>query len=307
MRGIRIDPKARVATAQTGVLWGELDRELQAFGLATPGGMISNTGIAGLTLGGGEGWLMGKFGLSVDNVLALDVVSADGQFQRASPEENPDLYWALRGGGGNFGVVTAIEYRVHQHGPAVFGGLIVHPIDRGVEVLRFYRDFSSDLPDEAELFAAVRTLPEVGPVVVLLPGYNGDPQQGRRFFEPVLGFGTPIMSQVGPMPHVARQSYLDGGTAEHGLLRYWKSGYASELTMPSLKSWSRRQGLFLAADRADVLPGAWRSRAGTRRRRLPSACEETSGTLTSSPSGRIRQKPPGTRPGPVRSGGGSNR
>ena len=230
MKGIRIDPKARMATAQTGVLWGELDRESQAFGLATPGGMISNTGIAGLTLGGGEGWLMGKFGLSVDNVLALDVVTADGQFRRADAENNPDLYWALRGGGGNFGVVTAIEYRLHEHGPMVFGGRIVHPIDNGVEVLRFYRDFSSDLPDEAELFAAVRTLPEVGPVVVLLPGYNGDPQQGQRFFEPVLGFGTPIMTQVGPMPHVARQSYLDAGSAEHGLLRYWKSGYAGELS-----------------------------------------------------------------------------
>ena len=230
MKGIRIDPKARVATAQTGVLWGELDRESQAFGLATPGGMISNTGIAGLTLGGGEGWLMGKFGLSVDNVLGLDVVTADGHFRRASAEENPDLYWALRGGGGNFGVVTVIEYRLHEHGPMVFGGRIVHPIDNGVEVLRFYRDFSSDLPDEAELFAAVRTLPEVGPVVILLPGYNGDSQQGQRFFEPVLGFGTPIMSQVGPMLHVARQSYLDAGSAEHGLLRYWKSGYASALS-----------------------------------------------------------------------------
>ena len=173
---------------------------------------------------------MGKFGLSVDNVLALDVVSADGHFQRASAEENPDLYWALRGGGGNFGVVTAIDYRLHQHGPMVLGGLILHPIDSGDEVLRFYRDFSSDLPDEAELFAAVRTLPEVGPVVALLPGYNGDPEQGQRFFEPVLGFGTPILSQVGPMPHVARQSYLDEGAAEHGLLRYWKSGYTSELS-----------------------------------------------------------------------------
>ena len=158
----------------------------QAFGLATPGGMISNTGIAGLTLGGGEGWLMGKFGLSIDNVLALDVVTADGRFQRASAEENPDLYWALRGGGGNFGVVTAIDYRLHEHGPMVFGGLIAHPIERGDEVLRFYRDFSSDLPDEAELFAAVLTLPEVGPVVALLPGYNGDPEQGQRFFEPVI-------------------------------------------------------------------------------------------------------------------------
>ena len=223
MKGIRIDPKVRVATAQTGVLWGELDCESQAFDLTTPGGRIPNTGIAGLTLGGCEGWLMGKFGLTVDNVVAFDVVSAVGQFQRASAEANPDLYWALRGGGGNFGVVTGIDYRLNQHGPMVFGGLIVHPIDSGVEVLRSYRDFSSDLTDEAELFAAVRTLPEVGPVVVLLPNCNGDPPIGQRFFEPVLGFGTQIMSQVGPRLHVARQSYLDAGSAEHGLLRSWKS------------------------------------------------------------------------------------
>ena len=230
MKGIRLNLKQRVATAQTGVLWRELDRESQVFGLATPGGMISNTGIAGLTLGGGEGWLMGKFGLSVDNVLALDVVTADGRFQTASAEENPDLYWALRGGGGNFGVVTAIDYRLHEHGPMVFGGLIAHPIDSGVEVLRFYRDFSSDMPDEAELFATVRTLPEAGPVVVLLPGYNGDLEQAQRFFEPIVRFGTPIVSQVGPMPHIARQSYLDGASAVHGTLRYWKSRYTSELS-----------------------------------------------------------------------------
>ena len=230
MRGIRIDPEGRRVTAQTGVVWSELDREAQALGLATPGGMVSNTGIAGLTLGGGLGWLMGKFGLVVDNVLGFDVVTADGTFRHVNSESEPDLYWALRGGGGNFGVVTAIDYRLHPHGPTVVGGLVAHPIAAGAEVLRFYRDFCRTLPDEAELWAALLTLPEVGPVVALLVGWNGDPDAGLKFFEPVTGFGAPVMAQVGPMPHLVRQTLIDQGNVEHGPMRYWKTGNMTELS-----------------------------------------------------------------------------
>ena len=230
MKGIWVSRERMTASAQTGVVWRELDRDTQAFGLATPGGVVSNTGIAGLTLGGGEGWLMGKFGLTVDNVLGMNIVTADGNYCRADESENRELFWALRGGGGNFGVVTSIDYRLHPHGPMVLGGLVAHPIANGREVLRFYREFSSDLPDEAEAFAGIITLPEVGPVVVIMAGYNGDLAEGERIFAPVKSFGKPVLDIVGPMPHVQRQSMVDEGNVDHGPLRYWKSGYTEDLT-----------------------------------------------------------------------------
>jgi FAD/FMN-containing dehydrogenase len=230
MKGIVVDPKAQAAVAQTGVLWSELDRETEVFGLATPGGMISNTGIAGLTLGGGLGWLMGKYGLAVDNVLRLDVVTADGAHVRADPGENADLFWALRGGGGNFGVVTAIEYRLHGHGPMVLGGLVAFPMEKARKILRFYRDFSMRMPDEAECHAGMLAIPGVGPIVAILIGYNGDLEAGERFFKPLRAVSTPVVEMVGPMPHTARQCMLDKGFTEHGTGRYWKSGYTDDLS-----------------------------------------------------------------------------
>src|SRR5215468_3893302 len=171
MKGIRVDPDARTVQAQGGALWRDLDHETQAFGLATTGGTVSNTGIVGLTLGGGLGWLMGKHGLSVDNLISADVVTADGQFRRASEKDNPDLFWALRGGGGNFGVVTSLEYRLHPV-TQVLGGMVIYPLDQARDVLRFYRDFSAGLPDEAEAYAALLTAPQGMPVAALLLGYN---------------------------------------------------------------------------------------------------------------------------------------
>jgi len=156
MKGIRVDPQRRTVRAEGGVLWRELDRETQVFGLATTGGTVSNTGIAGLTLGGGLGWLMGKHGLTIDNLISADVVTADGTVRQASATENPDLFWALRGGGGNFGVVTSFEYRLHPV-TQVLGGLVLHPLEQAHSVLRFYRDFCATLPDEAEAFAALLT------------------------------------------------------------------------------------------------------------------------------------------------------
>src|SRR5262249_40071029 len=140
MKGIRVDPRSQTARAEGGVLWRELDRETQVFGLATTGGTVSNTGIAGLTLGGGLGWLMGKHGLAVANLMSADGVTADGTFRQASVNDNPDLFWALRGGGGNFGVVTSLEYRLHPV-TQVLGGMVLYPLEQARAVLRFYRDF----------------------------------------------------------------------------------------------------------------------------------------------------------------------
>jgi hypothetical protein len=230
MKGIRVDPTARTAQAQGGVTWAEFDRETQALGLATTGGTVSNTGVAGLTLGGGEGWLMGAHGLSCDNLLSADVVTADGRFLRVSAEEHPDLFWGLRGGGGNFGVVTAFEFRLHPVGPLVLGGMVLHPLAAAKDVLRFYREFAGGLPDAAEAYAALLTTPDGVPAVALLLGYNGPLEEGERVLAPARRCGAPLADLVQPMPYVARQAMLDAGFSEHGPQRYWKSGYARTLS-----------------------------------------------------------------------------
>ena len=229
LKGIEVDPAARVARAQGGVLWRELDHETQAFGLATTGGTVSNTGIGGLTLGGGLGWLMGRHGLTVDNLLSADVVTADGQFRTASATQHPDLFWALRGGGGNFGIVTSFEYRLHPV-TQVLGGLVIHPLDQAGEVLRFYRDFCPTLPDEAEAYAGLLTSPEGIPVAALILGYNGPLAEGEQVLAPARRFGRPLADLVGPMPYRARQSMLDEPNAVHGLHRYWRSAFTEALS-----------------------------------------------------------------------------
>ena len=228
MKGIRVDPASRTARAQGGVLWREFDHETQAFGLATTGGTVSDTGIAGLTLGGGLGWLMGKHGLSIDNLVSADVVTADGQFRTASPSENPDLFWALRGGGGNFGVVTSLEYRLHPVTESL-SGMVIYPLDQARDVLRFYRDFCATLPDEAEAFAGLLTH-DGAPVVALILGYNGSIEAGERVLAPARQFGRPIADVVGPMPYNVRQTLIDDPLAKHGLHRYWRSAFTEHLS-----------------------------------------------------------------------------
>src|SRR5215472_5661580 len=229
MRGIRVDPDARTVQAQGGALWRDLDHETQAFGLATTGGTVSNTGIVGLTLGGGLGWLMGKHGLSIDNLVSADVVTADGQFRKASAKDEPDLFWALRGGGGNFGVVTSLEYRLHPV-TQVLGGTVLYPLDQARDVLRFYRDFSAGLPDEAEAYAALLTAPQGMPVAALILGYNGPIAEGEKVLAPARRFGKPIADVVGPMPYAARQRMLDEPNAIHGLQRYWRSAFTEQIS-----------------------------------------------------------------------------
>jgi FAD/FMN-containing dehydrogenase len=228
MRGVRVEARQRRAHAQGGLLWADFDRETQVLGLATTGGTVSNTGIGGLTLGGGLGWLMGKYGFACDNLLSADVVTADGTVVTAGVDEHPDLFWALKGGGGNFGVVTALEYQLHEVGPTVLGGMVLHPRAAARDVLRFYRDYCRAIPDEAEAFAALLTSPDGDPLVALLLGYNGPLDEGERVLAPARQFGSPVADLVAPMPYVQRQTLIDD-LGVHGIHRYWKSGFMPEL------------------------------------------------------------------------------
>ena len=237
MRGVRVDPVGCRAWVQGGALWGDVDRETQAHGLATTGGIVSHTGVAGLTLGGGVGWLMRKHGLTVDNLLAVEVVTADGELLRASRDEHPDLFWALRGGGGNFGVVTSFEFRVHAVGPGLLAGPILWDASDAPEVLRIYRDFVSDAPDELGTVVRFGTAPPLPvipadlhwrPVVMVGTCYAGPIEDGERRLRPLRASRTPLLDLIGPTPYAGFQSALDS-TVVHGWNYYWKSTYLPEL------------------------------------------------------------------------------
>jgi FAD/FMN-containing dehydrogenase len=231
MVAVRVDPQARTARAQGGALWADFDRETGIFDLATTGGMVSNTGIGGLTLGGGIGWLMGTAGLTCDNILSADVVTADGELIVVNEHENPDLLWALKGGGGNFGIAVTIEYSLHAVEPQVLGGMVLHRREDAREVMRFYRDYCRSLPDEAEAELMVVTDVDTGePLVGMLLGYNGPMALGEKVLAPAREFGRPIDDQVAPMSYAERQCLLDGRMADHGFLRYWKSGLTPDLS-----------------------------------------------------------------------------
>ena len=227
MKEVEIDPGRRVARVGAGVLWREFDQKAQAFGLATTGGTISTTGVAGLTLGGGIGWLMGNYGLACDNLISVDVVTADGQQLSASNSQNQDLFWGLRGGGGNFGVATAFEFQLHAVGE-VLGGMIIHPLDQAVELARFYNEFTSTSPDELGSMFVFVTSPEGERVVAIAVCYNGPVSDGTRVLEPLRSFGTPLADMVSPMPYTQVQSLLDEGFPA-GLQNYWKSNFLSGL------------------------------------------------------------------------------
>jgi FAD/FMN-containing dehydrogenase len=229
MKGIRVSPAARTVRAEPGLTWGEFDRETQAFGLATTGGVVSTTGIAGLTLGGGLGWLVRAHGLTCDNLLSVDIVTADGQLRTASATEHPDLFWAVRGGGGNFGVVTSFEYRLHPVGPMVLAGLLIHPRDRAPEALRFYRDFTRTAPEQVGAYAALVTAPDGTPVTAFLVCYHGPLEEGERVLRPLRAFGPPVADMVQPMPYVAFQS-MPNDLNPPGMQVYWKSSFLKDLT-----------------------------------------------------------------------------
>jgi FAD/FMN-containing dehydrogenase len=222
MKGIRVDPTRRTARAEPGLTWGEFDRETQAFGLATTGGVVSTTGIAGLTLGGGIGWLGRTYGLSCDNLLSADVVTADGQLRTASADENSDLFWAIRGGGGNFGVVTSFEYRLHQVGPTVLAGLLIWPRPMAREILHAVLQFSQEAPENAAIYAGLGTSPDGVPIVVAICFHHGPTEDGEALFAPLRRIGPPVADVLQPMPYTAAQQMLDPLNPP-GRRVYWKS------------------------------------------------------------------------------------
>lgn len=238
MKSVRVNPDTRRAHVEPGATLGDFDHEAQAFGLATPLGINSTTGVAGLTLGGGFGWLTRKHGISADNLVSAEVITADAKQLRVSGEENPDLFWAIRGGGGNYGVVTLFEFQLHPVGPEVLSGLIVFPFDQAKPVLRKYREFVDKIPNELNVWAILRKAPPLpflpaevhGKEIVALPVfYAGKVEEGMKLIEPLRGFAKPHGEHIGPQPYTAWQKAFDP-LLTPGARNYWKSHNFSELS-----------------------------------------------------------------------------
>jgi FAD binding domain/Berberine and berberine like len=238
MKGIRVDPEARTARAQAGVLIGELDRETQAFGLAAPAGIVTHTGLSGLTLGGGIGWLMRKHGLTIDQLLSVDLVTADGEFLKASERDNADLFWGIRGGGGNFGIVTEFELRLNAVGPTVLAGPIFWPMAESPRVLRFYREWIAEAPDDLMTIVVHRKAPPVPfippelhgePVVSVVCCWAGSVEDGEKVVRPIKELGSPILDLCQPKPFTEHQAMFDP-TFPHGRWYYFRSCDVAELT-----------------------------------------------------------------------------
>jgi FAD/FMN-containing dehydrogenase len=229
MKGMYVDPEASTIRAQGGVIWSEFNRETAVHGLAVTGGAISTTGIAGLTLGGGLGWLMGIHGLAADNLLSVELVNADGTVLNVTAESDPDLFWALRGGGGNFGVATSLEYRLHPLSEVV-GGLVAHPFEAARDVLRFYREFTQSVPDELTVFGGLVYAPGSSDLrlAALVVCHAGPAEQAQKDLAPLREFGQPLMVELGPMPYAVMNTLLDDGFPR-GALNYWKSSFVESL------------------------------------------------------------------------------
>ncbi len=237
MKGIHVDPETRTARVQPGADWGDVDKETQLHGLVTPGGQVSITGVAGLTLGGGMGYLRRKWGLTCDNLISAEIVTAEGEVITASADKNEDLFWAIRGGGGNFGVVTSFEFQLHPLGPEIYGALTIYPFDDATSVLRKWRDFALNAPKEVTCDAHIWGMPPLpgvpeemhwAPVVIIAGMYAGPVDEGKQLLQPAAELGTPIEDMSGPRPYVEMQSDLDPLFAD-GQLYYWKSLFSDSL------------------------------------------------------------------------------
>jgi len=237
LKSVEVDPGSRTARAGGGLTWGELDAATQVHGLAVTGGRVSSTGIGGLALGSGSGWLERKFGFTCDNLLEVELVTADGRIVTASDSENAELFWGVRGGGGNFGVVTRFTFRLHELGPIVLGGMLMYPAFMGRELVRFWRDFMADAPDEVGSGLAFLTAPPEDfvpepvrgtPVIGVIVCYAGDPEEGQNVLKPLLEFGPPGMAMVQPMPYVALQQMIDPGN-QKGFLNYWTGDFYNSM------------------------------------------------------------------------------
>lgn len=237
LRGVRVDPDRRIADVHPGATWGDVDRETQGFGLVAPGGVVSTTGVAGLTLGGGVGWVRRKYGMSIDSLLSVDLVTAAGDFVRASEEENPDLFWAIRGGGGNFGVVTSFRFRLHPLGPEVYFAAPMYPIEEAREILPRWRDFCQGLSDDSAGYVMFQTLPAADAFpeevwnreVVALPAMHAGPvEEGERILQPLRDMGEPVLDLSGAMPFRELQQAFDW-LFPWGGRYYWKTATVPEL------------------------------------------------------------------------------
>jgi FAD/FMN-containing dehydrogenase len=237
MKGIHVDAGARTVRGEGGVLWKELNRETQLHGLATTGGVVGSTGIAGLTLGGGIGWLMPKYGLALDNLRSADLVMADGRVLRASDDENADLFWAIRGGGGNFGIATSLEYNVHPVGPFIMGGAVVHPFGRAVDTLKFFRDTCAQIPDDMMLVADLQTAPDGSnaKLAAIAMAHSGSLNEAERAVRPIKAFGPPIVDALGPIPYNTLNTMLDPAFPK-GARNYWKAQLLSDLSDDAIHS-----------------------------------------------------------------------
>jgi hypothetical protein len=228
MNGISVDPVSRTVHVQAGALLGDVDRETHLHGLAVPAGVMSKTGIAGLTLGGGVGWLVRKYGLTCDNLLACEVVTAEGEIVAADAVTNPDLFWGLRGGGGNFGVVTSFRFQAHPVS-AVLGGVIVYARDQAASVFRFYRDFMETAPEELTAYAGLISAPDGTPAVAMMACYCGDPEEGERVMKPLRTIAPPIFEAIQVMPFPVMQKLADESNPD-GIHNYWRSIFLQELS-----------------------------------------------------------------------------
>jgi len=237
MKGVHVDSRAQTVRAEGGVLWKELNRETQLHGLATTGGVVGSTGIAGLTLGGGIGWLMPRYGLALDNLRSADLVTADGRIVHASEDDNPDLFWAIRGGGGNFGIAASLEYSLHPVGPIITGGAVVHPFGRAVDGLKFFRDTCAHLPDEMMLVADLQTAHDGSNarLAAIAAAHSGPLSEAERAVRPIKAFGPPIMDALGPIPYSTLNTMLDPAFPK-GARNYWKAQLLTDLSDDAIRT-----------------------------------------------------------------------